>query len=725
MSQADSTQGGNDDPPRRAGQQAHAADDGRVFQSGRDQHNQFITVDTGKRIVPRQLPPAPYRFTGRADELAVLTEMLDEATESITPVVISAIGGVGGIGKTWLSVHWAHEHLDRFPDGQLFVDLRGFSPTAEPMSVAEAVRGFLHALGEDPTKLPVDLDAQIGLYRSLVADRRMLIVLDNAREAQQVAPLLPGGHACTVLVTSRLRLAGLVVNHGARSVDLSVLSEEDSRRLLAGHIGAARLDTEPEAVGSLLRYCAGLPLALSIVAARATAHPNFPLAALADELHDQNIRLDSLDAGEIPLNLRAVFSFSYRALPDDIAELFGLLSLAPGPDIGLPAAAESAGLPIARARFMLLQLETAHLVSQPVPGRFSFHDLLRLYATEQARLNLSEDRRRAALHRLLSFYLHTAHTAERLLDPHRHPIDIDPPAADCNPLALPDLAAADVWFETEHANLLATQLLAGELGRHDSTWQLAWSLDTFHYRRGRLHEWRSTWETSLVSARAIGDPRVLSLAHRLLGDVHLNLGNHAASLRELGEALRVAEEADDRLSQAHAHRILTWACGRQHDDRAALEHATAALSLYRALGEPVRVAAMLNATGWFESRLGDFEGAQQHCEAALRVCRRHDYRVGEANTLVSLGYVAQRTDRPADALAFYQQALALFRDLSSTYYQADTLDRIGQIHAGQGRPESARDAWTAALRIYREKYRPEDAQRVRAELDELGADVEV
>ncbi|MEV0294404.1 tetratricopeptide repeat protein [Nocardia sp. NPDC050710] len=692
---------------------------GKVFQSGGDQHNQFFSGDTVKRVVPRQLPPAPRRFAGRETELATLTDMLEDASGSAATVVISAIGGVGGIGKTWLSVHWAHKYADRFPDGQLFVDLRGFSPTAEPMSVAEAVRGFLHALGEDPTKLPVDLDAQIGLYRSLVADRRMLIVLDNARETQQVAPLLPGGRACTVLVTSRLHLAGLVVGHGARLVDLTVLPERDSRQLLAGHIGEARLNTEPNAVVELLEYCAGLPLALSIVAARATAHPSFPLAALADELCDQNARLDYLDAGEIPLNLRAVFSFSYRALPDDVAALFGLLGLASGPDISLVAAAELAGLPVARIRAQLLQLEVAHLVSQPVPGRYSFHDLLRLYATEQARQSLSESRRHAALRRLMAFYLHTAHTAERLLDPHRHPIEINEPGPDCHPLALRDRAAADAWFEAEHANLLATQRLAVELGEHNSAWQLAWSLDTFHYRRGHLHEWRSAWETSLISARAVGNPAVLSLAHRLLGDAHLNLGNHADALRELGNALRVAEDADDPLAQAHAHRILTWACGRQGNDRSALEHATAALHLYQALGQEVREAAMLNATGWFESRLGDFGQAQEHCEAALRLCRRHDYRVGEANTLVSLGYVAQRTHRLEDALDFYRDALAVFRDLNSTYYQADTLDRMGQIHATQGRSDLAREAWAAALRIYKEKYRPTDAERVRRELADL------
>ncbi|MEU8896502.1 tetratricopeptide repeat protein [Nocardia sp. NPDC048505] len=703
----------------QSGQRARASEHGSVFQAAGDQNNQFFTVDKAQQVIPRQLPPAPRRFAGRDAELAALTGMFEEATESGATVVISAIGGVGGIGKTWLSLYWAHKNVDRFPDGQLFVDLRGFSPAAEPMSVAEAVRGFLHALGEDPTKLPIDLDAQIGLFRSLVADRRMLIVLDNARETAQVAPLLPGGGACTVLVTSRLHLAGLVVGHGARLVDLTVLSERDSREVLAGHFGTQRMKVEPLAVARLLEYCAGLPLALGIVAARANAHPTFPLAALADELCDENARLDGLDAGEIPLNVRAVFSFSYQALPDSVATLFGLLGLAPGPDISLAAAAELVGVSATVARAQLLQLEIAHLVSQTMPGRYSFHDLLRLYATEQARLRLSENIRHAALCRLVAYYLHTAHSAERLLDPHRHPIEIDPPGSECHPATLRDQTAAGNWFEIEHSNLLAVQRFAVERGWHVPGWQIAWSLDTFHYRRGHLHEWRSAWEAGLAAARALEDPAVQSLAHRLLGDAHLNLGNSDEALRELGAALYVAEDAGDRLSQAHAHRILTWAHGRQGDDLGALQHATAALRLYQLLGQQVREAAMLNAMGWFESRLGDYTLAQAHCETALRLCRRHGYRVGEANTLVSLGYVAQHTERPEEALDLYNDALALFRELNSTYYQADTLDRMGQIHAAQGRVGDARKAWSEALRIYQEKYRPVDADRVRRELADL------
>jgi DNA-binding SARP family transcriptional activator len=294
-----------------------------------------VTEPMTKPLVPRQLPTPPRLFSGRTTELA----RLDEQTDTSDTVVISAIGGTGGIGKTWLALHWAYAHLDQFPDGQLYVNLRGFDPIGQPVSPGTAVRGFLDSLGVAPVAIPVDLDAQVGLYRSLVAGRRMLIVLDNARDTGQVIPLLPGSPTCTVLVTSRHHLGGLVTAHGAHRVDLDVLEEREARQLLARHLGHDRVVAETEAVDELVACCAGLPLALSIVAARATRHPDFPLAVLADELRDRSGRLDALDPGDPQATLRVVLSWSHHALSEAAAAAFGLLGLAPGPDISLPAAA--------------------------------------------------------------------------------------------------------------------------------------------------------------------------------------------------------------------------------------------------------------------------------------------------------------------------------------------------------------------------------------------------
>ncbi|WP_290063260.1 NB-ARC domain-containing protein, partial [Amycolatopsis solani] len=289
------------------------------------------------RPVPQQLPAAPAAFVGRAGLLAEL----DRAAASADPVVISAIGGAGGIGKTWLALHWAAGKLAEFPDGQLYVNLRGFDPVAEPMPVSVAVRGFLHALGGDGAAVPPDQDAQLALYRSLLAGKRVLVVLDNAADSAQAAPLLPGSPTCRVLVTSRNRLGGLVAAHGARPVPLDVLSAREARELLDRQIGPGRLDDVT--AGELIRLCAGLPLALGIVGARAATSPELPPSLLAEELRDQAARLDGLDAGEAGLSLRTVFSWSLRHLTPEASALFGLLATAPGPDIGLPAAAALAG----------------------------------------------------------------------------------------------------------------------------------------------------------------------------------------------------------------------------------------------------------------------------------------------------------------------------------------------------------------------------------------------
>ncbi len=338
----------------------------------------------GPQPTPRQLSAAPPLFIGRRRELAQLDAELDEQPQASGALLVFTIGGMGGIGKTWLALHWAHRHLDRFPDGQLYADLRGFDPTAEPLTPATAMRGFLEALGLAPTAIPVELQAQAGLYRSLLADRRMLIVLDNARDTAQVAPLLPGGATCTVLITSRRQLTGLIATHGARSLILDVLPTGDARQLLVRQLGRTRLDAEPDAAATLMACCAGHPLALSVVAARATAAPHLSLTALAAELSDNAGRLDALDAGEPQADLRAVLSWSTRALPAAAARAFQLLGIAPGPDIPLAAAACLLALPLATSRALLGDLDHAHLIQRHAHERYRMHDLLRLHAAEQA-----------------------------------------------------------------------------------------------------------------------------------------------------------------------------------------------------------------------------------------------------------------------------------------------------------------------------------------------------
>jgi DNA-binding SARP family transcriptional activator/tetratricopeptide (TPR) repeat protein len=695
-------------------------------------HQQILTGDpalapqpAARRVLPRQLPAGPRLFTGRGRELAVLTAVLDRRPApgtALSAVVISAIGGTGGVGKTWLALHWAHQHLDRFPDGQLHVNLRGFDPVGQPVPPGTVLRGFLDALGVDPSGVPVDLDAQAALYRSLVAGRRMLIMLDNARDAAQVEPLLPGSPTCTVVVTSRRRLSRLVTAHGAHQLDLDVLTEPEARELLTSHLGHARIAAEPETAAELLACCAGLPLALSVLAARANTHPDFPLAALADELRERTGRLDALDAldtGDRTTNLRAVLSSSYHALPTEAASVFELLGLAPGPDIGLPAAASLTALPASRVRRNLQTLEGAHLVQQHRPGRYRMHDLVRLYAADRAQRGRHADTRESALRRLVDFYLHTAFAGDRLLDRHRRLVELGDPAPGCLPQPLHDEATAQAWFAVEYPNLLASQHAAADRGWHARVWQLAWVLDSFHYRRGQLQDALAMWQTGLAAADRLGDPVTQTRAHRRLGNTYDMLRQPDRAVEHLHRALELAGKTGDVVDQAQTHLIIGWMLAGQQQHRRALEHATRALRLFETLDEPVWKADALHNVGCHLAQLGDYEQAHAYCTAALALLERHPDRHCEADTLDSLGFIAHNTGRFEQARDYYEQALTRFRALGHAYQEAGCLERLGDTQHALGQHDGARATWQQAMELYRAQHRTDDADRVLRRLDAL------
>ena len=359
------------------------------------------------RIVPRQLPAAPRSFTGRRGELAALGD-LERDLGQARGVVIAALTGMAGIGKTALAVHWAHQAAHRFPDGQLFMNLRGYGPSGAPVKPSDALRGFLTALGVPPAQVPPNTDGQAALYRSLLTDRRMLIVLDNAGDAGQVRPLLPGSSGCLVLVTSRNRLTGLAAADGARLVTLGALTAAESGDLLARGLGVGRAAAEPAATSELAARCGGLPLALCDVAARTIARPGLPLAAFAAEMRDERRRLDALETGKPATSVRKVFSWSRAKLGERAARMFRLLGVHPGLDITIPAAASLAGVPREQAYLALAELCDEHLLTEYVPGRYASHGLLRAYAAEEATAGETETGRRAAMRRVLDYYLHAA-----------------------------------------------------------------------------------------------------------------------------------------------------------------------------------------------------------------------------------------------------------------------------------------------------------------------------
>lgn len=666
---------------------------------------------------PCQLPAPPALFTARRSELDELSAALDTQADRGGTVVIAAVGGAGGVGKTCLALRWAHDHADRFPDGQLFVNLRGFDPEGEALAPSMVLRGFLDALGVQAKAIPAGFDAQAGLFRSLVAGRRMLMLLDNARDSAQVSPLLPGSPTCTVLVTSRRRLGGLATTHAARHLTLGLLEDREARHLLGRHLDAAVMAAEPDAVAALLRHCAGLPLALSIVAARAAAQPDFPLAVLAAELDEAATRLDALDAGDLTANLRVVFSSSYRALGPQQATAFGLLGLVPGPDIALAAAASLLGHGIPRTRKLLRDLQDVHLIQQPVPGRYRFHDLVRLYAAECGRDDVAEEEREAALRRLVGFYLHTAKRSSSLRETHPPiAIELDEPPPGCLPQPFADATAASEWREAEADCLLAAQQLAMARGWYSLAWQMAMACFAFAKYEGEV----AVFEVGFAAAELLGSPRPRALARVTLGQVYSHV-RHQEAVHHLDLALTQFEELGDIRGQAFTRLALGGEWLHRGDPKRALHHVECSLRLFQAVGDTVWEARKLNNVGWVHAMLGQYEEARAYCERAATALRRNGSRGGEAAALDSLGYIARQTGRYEEALEHYRRSIDLAREVGSVYDVAETMRGLGETFVLMGRHSEARRAWRESVQGFRAQQCGREAEELERALARLPA----
>lgn len=673
----------------------------------------------GALVVPRQLPAVVRQFVGRRSELAALSSLLHETGAGApAAVVISAIEGTAGIGKTALALHWAHQVAGRFPDGQLYVNLCGFDPSGTPAEPAEAVRGFLDALGVVPDRVPASPEAQAGLYRSLLADRRVLILLDNARDVDQVRPLLPGSPGCLVLVTSRARLAGLAVGEGAHMLTLDVLTEGEARQLLADRLGPGRVAAEPAAVGELIGLCARLPLALAIAAARAASYPTFALSGLAAELRDAAWRLDGLDAGDAASSIRAVFSWSYMSLGDDPRRMFRLLGLHAGPDFTVPAAASLAGVPLPAARRAIGELASAHLLTEHSPGRYNFHDLLAAYSAEQACASDDEDARSAARHRILDHYLHTAHAAALLLAPARARITLSPPQPGVTPEHLADYQQALAWFEAEQQVLLAAVTLAAETGFDACAWQLPWAMTSFLDRRGHLHQQAAIQSIALAAAARLGDTAGQAAVRRLLATACAKLRDYDHAHAHLTSCLELNQRLGDRAGEARVYQALAWAAGHQGQHAGALGYAEQALAIFQAVGDLDGQADTRNAVGWLHARLGNYRQASTYCRQALALQRQLGNRLGEAHSWDSVAYVDHLQGRYSQAATCYRNAISLFRQLGDRYYEAETLTNLGDTRQAAGQPDDAREAWRQALDILDDLGHP-DAAHVRAKLRQL------
>ena len=698
-------------------QQILAADPALLLPS---QHDRPAGPRPGAAVPPpRQIPADLRPFAGRRDELAALDKLLAEVGQPGGTLVISSIGGTAGIGKTTLAVRWAHRVAHKFPDGQLYVNLRGFDQSGKPVTSAEAVRDFLDALAAPPEQVPASPEGQAALYRTLAAGRKLLILLDNARDVDQVHPLLPGSPGCLVLVTSRAALTGLAAADGACLLTLDRPSQSEARDLLARRLGTDLLNAEPGAADELIGLCARLPLALSIAAARVMARPGFPLAALVAELRGVAGRLEALEGGSAASSVREVFSWSYRQLSGPAARLFRLLGVHPGPDISLPAAASLAGLPVGQARAALRELTLASLVTEGRPGRFVFHDLLRVYAAEQAEAQDTRREHLAALHRMLDHYQCAAEIAACALEPAQELVPHGPPRPDVTPEAITSCDEALAWFYSEHKVLTAVTEQAARERFDTHTQVLAWMPVTFLDRAGRWQDTITTHHLALAASQRLGDLAGQARTHRNYARAYIRLGHDDLAHPHLSQAIELSRRLGDPVAEARAHltlgvirlgggQIVESLCSSQR-----------ALDLAEAAGHLELRATASNNVGYGYARLGDFAAALTYCRRALRLQRGLDSPSLEAVTWDSLGYIYRGFGQYREAIRSYQRAVGMWHDLGARWLHADALSNLGDTHHDAADLEPARQAWQQALAILDDLSHPRAAE-VRAKLQSLG-----
>ncbi|SES15115.1 NB-ARC domain-containing protein [Lentzea xinjiangensis] len=661
--------------------------------------------------VPRQLPAVPRHFTGRAGDLSRLTALLPPAAgaeDGTRPgaVAIAVIDGTAGVGKTTLAVAWAHQVRELFPDGQMYVNLHGYD-LGPPVTADAVLDGFLRALGVPITELPPTVAERAALFRSLVDGRRVLMVLDNAGDAEQVRPLLPGSGSCMVLVTSRVNLAGLAVSAGAVRINLDRLPDAEATSLLRAVVGPDRARREPAAVAELVRLCARLPLALQVAGQRAVTRPHTGLADVAGELADEERRLHLLSTGTDEYTaVRPVFSWSYHALPAGGARLFRLLGLHVGPDIGVAAVAALADVGATEARRLLDGLTDTHLIEHTGRDRFAPHDLLRAYARERVEAEEPPAARRQALLRLTGFYLHTAAAADQLLHPGRHRALTGATPPPRHPGALTTFDEALVWCETERATLVAVIAAAAEAGLDTAAWQLANNLWSFYYLRKHWSDRITAHEIGLACARRSGDLNGQARMLNGLAGALADAGRFDDAIEHFHRARPLFRDSGDRWGEAAVLVNLANTClgHRRHEE--ALGHAELALPLVEALDNPYLEGIALGTLSEAHLGLRRYDKARNNFLRVLELCRRIGHRHGEGTTLLHLGEACLGLRQYDDALDYLTQALDLSRNTADRHGEAHALMYLGNLYDHTHRPEVARSHWTAALSILDETGDP-------------------
>ncbi|MGV9381891.1 tetratricopeptide repeat protein [Nonomuraea sp. NPDC003707] len=669
---------------------------------------------------PAQLPAPPSGFTGRRRELQRIRDALTQPVAEAESIIVT-IDGPPGVGKTSLALRCAHDILrlepERYPDGQLYVNLRGFTPDQSPLASGRVLEEFLLALGVPAQDIPQETEQRARLYRSALASRQLLILLDNAGASHQVEPLLPGTSACGVIITSRRRLTALAMRVAVEQIELGPMTESESVQVLRRVIGKARTDTAAHDLATLARWCGGLPLALRIAAERVSAHRYHPLGDLIEELASERQRLDAL-ATEESIAVRTAFAWSYRDLDPDQVMLFHQLSLHRGSHISTEAAAALAGLPVAQTRRLLGSLSAVHLLEPAPRSRYHFHDLIRVYAAERLEADSTPADRRTAVRRLIDWYLHTTMAGSRALAPFRvSPLALDPPSPGVTPLRFDSDQAALSWYDLEAPNFVPIIRLAVDHHLHQTAWQMAIALfDYLRLLRTSGGLWLATSTLAVKAAAAAEDCRAQGWVTTSLAEAYRWLRQYEHSQREFEQSLVLQRAAGDRHGQAWAVAglgFLAIDCDRLQD---AHDYARQALALFEEVGDRHGQASALFT-------LADaYHGWERHTDTlevlvtSLKIFEEIGNHDGQGLALAKIADTYAALGDHERALAHLDQSLQARRLAGSRWGEADALARRGRTLEAQGRLKEARAAWQAALTLYEDVDDPR-ARDIRAYLD--------
>lgn len=641
-------------------------------------------------VPPRQLPADVRGFVNRITELERLDRVLAGDPQHPMTGRLSVIVGTAGVGKTSLAVHWAHRIRDHFPDGQLYVNLRGYDPGL-PVEPAQALDHLLRALDVPPAAIPADLDAKASLFRSLLADRRILLVLDNAATASQVRPLLPGTAGCLTVVTSRSRLSGLVFRDGAHRVTIEMLTEQEAVTLLRIVTADYRAEDDTGQLAELARLCARLPLALRIAAERAARRPRTPLDELIQDLRNESALWDALSADddEEADAVRTVFAWSYRALADESARIFRLLGLHPGSDFCTAAAAALIAVDIGQARYLLDVLVGNHLLELNPPDRYHFHDLLRIYANDQARQEETIDNRRAALRRVVTWYLHGADALQAATSPLSPRVQLDPLPTGVPVVRFADAAEANLWYIAERVNLVAVARAAAEEGMDDLAWRLGATLHHSYRNLNPFDDWFTTTSIGLAAARRIGEKNAEAELLESLATVCVQTHRFAESVEHFRSSLAIRRELNDRQGEAVALNGLGLLYLRQRalvDARTSFE---GSLRIVRELGDVYWQAVVEANLGAVHQESGDLETALTFVRHAMDVYENLSDSLGQGDALNSLSMIYRELGRPDEALQLIDRAIAIARERGNTVWEGYWLVELGEVKRAINEPAEA------------------------------------